>query len=110
MWHGKDLTPFPSGRLIVLTTRVLRASSRLRGVRGARHTRVVLIDEQPATAGLDPRQAIPLHHRAHPSVLVHENLVGITVDYEDVAEAAEAVQTASLLMRILDRVEARVST
>jgi uncharacterized protein (TIGR02391 family) len=32
------------------------------------------------------------------------------VDYGDVAEAAEAVQTASLLMRILDRVEARVST
>jgi uncharacterized protein (TIGR02391 family) len=31
------------------------------------------------------------------------------VDYADVAEAAEAVQTASLLMRILDRVEARLS-
>jgi len=30
------------------------------------------------------------------------------VDYDDVAEAAEAVQTASLLMRILDRVENRV--
>lgn len=30
------------------------------------------------------------------------------VDYEDVAEAAEAVHTASLLMRILDRVEARL--
>jgi uncharacterized protein (TIGR02391 family) len=29
------------------------------------------------------------------------------VDYDEVAEAAEAVQTASLLMRILDRVEAR---
>jgi len=29
------------------------------------------------------------------------------VNYDDVAEAAEAVQTASLLMRILDRVEAR---
>jgi len=29
------------------------------------------------------------------------------VDYDDVAEAAEAVQTASLLMRILDRVEKR---
>jgi uncharacterized protein (TIGR02391 family) len=31
------------------------------------------------------------------------------VDYDDVAEAAEAVQTASLLMRILDRIEKRVS-
>jgi len=30
------------------------------------------------------------------------------VDYDDVAEAAEAVQTASMLMRILDRIEARV--
>lgn len=29
------------------------------------------------------------------------------VDYEDVAEAAEAVQTSSLLMRILDRIEER---
>ena len=29
------------------------------------------------------------------------------VDYDDVSEAAEAVQTASLLMRILDRVEDR---
>jgi hypothetical protein len=32
------------------------------------------------------------------------------VDYDDVAEAAEAVVTASLLMRILDRVERRVRT
>lgn len=32
------------------------------------------------------------------------------VDYDDVAEAAEAVQTASMLMRILDRVEARLAT
>jgi uncharacterized protein (TIGR02391 family) len=32
------------------------------------------------------------------------------VDYDDVAEAAEAVQTASLLMRMLDRVEARLNT
>jgi uncharacterized protein (TIGR02391 family) len=31
------------------------------------------------------------------------------VDYSDVAEAAEAVQTASLLMRILDRIEGRLS-
>jgi uncharacterized protein (TIGR02391 family) len=31
------------------------------------------------------------------------------VDYDDVAEAAEAVTTASLLMRILDRVDARLS-
>lgn len=31
------------------------------------------------------------------------------VDYHDVSEAAEAVQTASLLMRILDRVEQRLS-
>ena len=30
------------------------------------------------------------------------------VDYDDVAEAAEAVQTASMLMRILDRVEVRL--
>ena len=30
------------------------------------------------------------------------------VDYDDVAEAAEAVMTASLLMRILDRVERRL--
>jgi uncharacterized protein (TIGR02391 family) len=30
------------------------------------------------------------------------------VDYDDVAEAAEAVQTASLLMRILDRIEERL--
>jgi uncharacterized protein (TIGR02391 family) len=29
------------------------------------------------------------------------------VNYDDVAEAAEAVQTASLLMRILDRIEGR---
>jgi uncharacterized protein (TIGR02391 family) len=32
------------------------------------------------------------------------------VDYEDVAEAAEAVHTASLLMRMLDRVEARLKS
>jgi uncharacterized protein (TIGR02391 family) len=32
------------------------------------------------------------------------------VNYHDVSEAAEAVQTASLLMRILDRVEARLGT
>lgn len=31
------------------------------------------------------------------------------VDYDDVTEASEAVATASLLMRILDRVEARLS-
>ncbi len=31
------------------------------------------------------------------------------VDYDDVAEAAEAVQTASLLMRILDRIEQRLT-
>ena len=31
------------------------------------------------------------------------------VNYDDVTEAAEAVQTASLLMRILDRVEARLA-
>ena len=30
------------------------------------------------------------------------------VDYDDVTEAAEAVATASLLMRILDRVEQRL--
>jgi uncharacterized protein (TIGR02391 family) len=30
------------------------------------------------------------------------------VDYDDVAEAAEAVTTASLLMRILDRIERRL--
>jgi uncharacterized protein (TIGR02391 family) len=30
------------------------------------------------------------------------------VDYDDVGEAAEAVQTASMLMRILDRIEARL--
>jgi uncharacterized protein (TIGR02391 family) len=30
------------------------------------------------------------------------------VNYDDVAEAAEAVQTASMLMRILDRIEARI--
>jgi hypothetical protein len=29
------------------------------------------------------------------------------VDYDDVGEAAEAVTTASLLMRILDRIERR---
>ncbi|HUP86889.1 MAG TPA: TIGR02391 family protein [Acidimicrobiales bacterium] len=32
------------------------------------------------------------------------------IDYDDVAEAAEAVTTASLLMRILDRVERRVAS
>lgn len=32
------------------------------------------------------------------------------VDYDDVAEAAEAVVTASLLMRILDRVERRLQS
>jgi uncharacterized protein (TIGR02391 family) len=31
------------------------------------------------------------------------------VDYDDVGEAAEMVQTASLLMRILDRIEARIA-
>jgi len=31
------------------------------------------------------------------------------VDYDDVTEAAEAVQTASLLMRILDRIDRRLS-
>jgi hypothetical protein len=31
------------------------------------------------------------------------------VNYDDVTEAAESVATASLLMRILDRVEARPS-
>lgn len=31
------------------------------------------------------------------------------VDYDDVSEAADAVQTASLLMRILDRVESRLN-
>jgi uncharacterized protein (TIGR02391 family) len=31
------------------------------------------------------------------------------VDYDDVTEAAEAIGTASLLMRILDRVEQRLS-
>jgi hypothetical protein len=30
------------------------------------------------------------------------------VDYSDLSEAGEAVQTASLLMRILDRVEDRL--
>jgi len=30
------------------------------------------------------------------------------VDYDDISEAAEAVQTASLLMRLLDRAEARL--
>ncbi len=30
------------------------------------------------------------------------------VNYDDVSEAAEMVQTASLLMRILDRIEARL--
>lgn len=32
------------------------------------------------------------------------------VNYEDVGEAAEAVQTASLLMRMLDRIEKRIGT
>ena len=32
------------------------------------------------------------------------------VDYDDVAEAAEAVVTASLLMRVLDRVERRIAS
>lgn len=32
------------------------------------------------------------------------------VDYTDIAEAAEAVQLASLLMRILDRIEDRLAT
>ena len=31
------------------------------------------------------------------------------VDYSDVSEAAEAVQTASLLMRLLDRMEQRLA-
>lgn len=31
------------------------------------------------------------------------------IDYDDVTEAEEAVATASLLMRVLDRVEKRVS-
>jgi hypothetical protein len=31
------------------------------------------------------------------------------LDYDDVTEASEAVATASLLMRILDRVERRIS-
>jgi hypothetical protein len=33
---------------------------------------------------------------------------GRQVDYDDLSEAAEAVELASLLMRILDRVEARM--
>ena len=32
------------------------------------------------------------------------------IDYDDVIEAAEAVQAASLLMRLLDRVERRLAT
>jgi hypothetical protein len=32
------------------------------------------------------------------------------VDYDDVTEASEAVATASLLMRILDRVEQRLAS
>jgi hypothetical protein len=32
------------------------------------------------------------------------------VNYDDVSEAADAVQTTSLLMRILDRVEDRLKT
>jgi hypothetical protein len=32
------------------------------------------------------------------------------VDYDDLAEAMEAVVTASLLMRILDRIERRLTT
>lgn len=32
------------------------------------------------------------------------------VNYEDVSEAAEAVAAASMLMRILDRIEARLET
>ena len=31
------------------------------------------------------------------------------VNYDDVSEAADAVQTASLLMRILDRIESRLN-
>jgi uncharacterized protein (TIGR02391 family) len=32
------------------------------------------------------------------------------VNYDDIGEAAEAVQTASMLMRILDRIEKRLKT
>jgi hypothetical protein len=32
------------------------------------------------------------------------------VSYDDISEAADAVQTASLLMRILDRVEKRLDS
>jgi hypothetical protein len=31
------------------------------------------------------------------------------VNYDDVSEAADAVQTASLLMRILDRIDRRLN-
>jgi hypothetical protein len=31
------------------------------------------------------------------------------VDYDDVVEAAEVVETASLLMRILDRIDRRIA-
>src|SRR5882724_12139298 len=58
----------------------------------ARHTGVVLIDEQPATAGLDPRLAVPLDHRAHPPVLVDVRLVGIPVDHDDTAFLKDAVR------------------
>jgi hypothetical protein len=60
-----------------------------------------LIDEQPATGGLDPRLAVPLHHRAHRPVLVDKCLIGVTVDHDDVAFLLDAVRdlTAKFLAR-----------
>src|SRR2546422_8409049 len=73
-------------------------------LRGARHARNVLIDEQPTTAGLDPRLAGPVNQRAHPPVLVDECLVVITVDHYDVAvlkDAARDLPGQALARRIV---------
>ena len=63
---------------------------------------------------LGARDVVDADHRGHRSTVVgtghQRTVVGhLQVDYADISEAAEAVQTASLLMRLLDRVEARLS-
>lgn len=60
--------------------------------------------------GATARRATGLRASSFASVvmLLTEFGLGIWVDYDDIFEAAEAVQTASLLMRILGREEDRL--
>ncbi|HLG66320.1 MAG TPA: hypothetical protein VKV36_00445, partial [Acidimicrobiales bacterium] len=71
------------------------------GVVPSLHCRAVL---HPTIVGLGLAQRVdqPKGTRSNPAG--HRE-----VDYDDVTETAEAVGTASLLMRILDRVEQRLA-